>query len=121
MESQYCLDYDCNYLTILLLRYVTYGQSRISGSAHVCMISRCEPVQKSQMVSKLPTDFSVLSAKGKNQSGDLLVRQSRPRSIGLSPDVSQEQKKLLTSELDAAFSILGFAGLIYFVDFILFF
>lgn len=64
MESQYCLDYDCNYLTILLLRYVTYGQSRISGSAHVCMISRCEPVQKSQMVSKLPTDFSVLSPAG---------------------------------------------------------
>lgn len=97
-------------------------QSRISGSAHVCMISRCEPVQKSQMVSKLPTDFSVLSAKGKNQSGGIFLSgRAVQESIGLSPDVSQEQKKLLTSELDAAFSILGFAGLIYFVDFILFF
>lgn len=34
---------------------------------------------------------------------------------------SQEQKKLLTSELDAAFSTLVSAGLIYFIDFILFF
>ncbi len=34
---------------------------------------------------------------------------------------SQEQKKLLTSKLDAAFSILVSAGLIYFIDFILFF